>query len=95
MIKISDIQSKDIVNLSDGKMIGHISDLDINLETGKVEALVIGDSKMMSLFQRGGQEVVIPWKNVIKIGSDVILVRTESGQSSSQASDETEGSDDA
>ncbi|SDY75574.1 sporulation protein, YlmC/YmxH family [Evansella caseinilytica] len=77
MLKISDIQSKDIVNLSDGRLLGHISDLDINLETGKIEALIIGGGKMMNLFQRD-QEVIIPWKNVVKIGSDVILVRYKS-----------------
>ncbi|MBM7095854.1 MULTISPECIES: YlmC/YmxH family sporulation protein [Alteribacter] len=75
MLKISDIQSKDIVNLADGRLLGHISDLDINLTTGRVEALIIGGGKVMNLFGGKDQEVVIPWNNVIKIGSDVILVR--------------------
>ncbi|MFA9557375.1 YlmC/YmxH family sporulation protein [Evansella sp. AB-rgal1] len=77
MLKISDIQSKDIVNLSDGRLLGHISDLDINLEKGTVEALIIGGGRMMNLFHRE-QEIVIPWKNVVKIGSDVVLVRYSS-----------------
>ncbi|MBU9720430.1 MULTISPECIES: YlmC/YmxH family sporulation protein [Bacillaceae] len=75
MLKISDIQSKDIVSLSDGRLLGHISDLDINLETGKVEAIVLGGGRMKSLFNRTEEEVIIPWKNIVKIGSDVVLVR--------------------
>ncbi|MBU9712434.1 YlmC/YmxH family sporulation protein [Evansella tamaricis] len=74
MLKISDIQSKDIVNLSDGRLLGHISDLDINLNTGRVEAIILGGGRMMNLFNRE-EEVIIPWKNIVKIGSDVVLVR--------------------
>lgn len=75
MLKISDIQAKDIVNLADGRLLGHISDLDINLDTGRVEAIIIGGGgKMMNFFQRE-EEIIIPWKNVVKIGTDVILVR--------------------
>ncbi|MDG5788274.1 YlmC/YmxH family sporulation protein [Evansella sp. AB-P1] len=88
MLKISDIQSKDIVNLADGRLLGHISDLDINLENGTVDALIIGGGRMMNLFNRE-QEIIIPWKNVVKIGSDVILVRYHSsGNVSIDAEDE-------
>lgn len=69
------MQAKEIVNLSNGKRLGHISDLHINLETGKIDAIIIHPSgKMMSLFNRE-PEVTIDWKNIVKIGSDVILVR--------------------
>ncbi|WP_100373280.1 YlmC/YmxH family sporulation protein [Bacillus sp. FJAT-45037] len=75
MMKISDLQSKDIVNMENGKRLGHLTDLDINLNTGAIEAMVINSTgKMMGLFGREEQEIIIPWKNIIKIGSDVILV---------------------
>ncbi|WNF35541.1 YlmC/YmxH family sporulation protein [Bacillaceae bacterium IKA-2] len=78
MLKISEIQSKDIVNISDGKVLGHISDLDINLETGAVEAIIIGGTGKMLTFLGGREtEISIPWANIVKIGSDVILVRIE------------------
>lgn len=88
MLKISDFQSKDIVNLSDGRLLGHISDLDINLETGKVDAIIIGGGRMMGLFNRE-EELIIPWKNIVKIGSDVVLVRHHGpGHSSSGDEDD-------
>ncbi|MDQ0253805.1 YlmC/YmxH family sporulation protein [Evansella vedderi] len=89
MLKISDIQAKDIVNLADGRLLGHISDLDINLETGKVDAIIIGGGgRMMNLFNRE-EELIIPWKNIVKIGSDVVLVRHHGpGQKSSSDDDD-------
>lgn len=75
MVKISDFQIKDVVNVFDGKRLGNIGDIDINLNTGKIDAVVIGGSgKVLGLFGRD-QQIVIPWKDIIKIGEDVILVR--------------------
>ncbi|OIJ17754.1 hypothetical protein BKP45_19515 [Anaerobacillus alkalidiazotrophicus] len=78
MIKISEIQAKEIVNVSNGKVLGHIGDLDINLEEGTVNSLIIGGTGRMLTFLGGKEsEIVIPWENIVKIGSDVILVRLE------------------
>lgn len=75
MSKISEFQSKDVVNVSDGKMLGHIGDLEIDTTSGKIEAMVIpGNGKMMGLFGRES-DVVISWQNIVRIGTDVILVR--------------------
>lgn len=75
MVKISEFQIKDVVNVSDGKRLGNIGDIEINLATGKIEAVVItGSGRVLGFFGRD-HDVVIPWKNIIKIGQDVILVR--------------------
>ncbi|MBI0578412.1 MULTISPECIES: YlmC/YmxH family sporulation protein [Bacillaceae] len=75
MVKISDFQIKDVVNVSDGKRLGNIGDIEINLSTGRIEAVVIsGSGRVLGLFGKD-QDIVIPWKNIIKIGQDVILVR--------------------
>ncbi|WP_040204877.1 YlmC/YmxH family sporulation protein [Neobacillus jeddahensis] len=75
MVKISEFQIKDVVNVSDGKRLGNIGDIEINLSTGKIEAVVIsGNGRVLGFFGKD-EEIVIPWKNIIKIGQDVILVR--------------------
>jgi YlmC/YmxH family sporulation protein len=75
MLKISDFQVKDVVNVANGKKLGHIADLEINITTGKIEAIIIpGIGKMMGLLGRES-DIIIPWRNIVKIGSDVILVR--------------------
>jgi YlmC/YmxH family sporulation protein len=74
VIKISDLRQKEVINIIDGKRLGFISDLDIDLEKGVVKALIIpGQSRILSLFTRSGEHV-IPWEKVNKIGTDVILV---------------------
>ncbi|MBP3038719.1 YlmC/YmxH family sporulation protein [Bacillaceae bacterium Marseille-Q3522] len=75
MVRISEFQVKDIVNVSDGKRLGHIGDIDINLQTGTIEAIIIaGSGRVLGIFGRE-DEIIIPWKNILKIGEDVILVR--------------------
>jgi len=76
-MKISDLQAKEVVNLSDGRKLGQIYDLELDLRQGMIKAIVIpGEPKWFGLGV-GGQEWVIPWKQIVKIGSDVILVRLD------------------
>jgi YlmC/YmxH family sporulation protein len=75
LTRISEFQAKEVVNVEDGKLLGHIGDLDINITTGKIENLIIpGSGKMLGIFGRES-EVIIPWRNIVRIGADVILVR--------------------
>ena len=76
-MKISDFQTKEVVNILDGKRLGQISDLEIDLRHGRVEAIVVpGPGKFLGLFS-AGNDFVIPWRNIVKIGKDVVLVRME------------------
>ncbi|GIP57806.1 YlmC/YmxH family sporulation protein [Paenibacillus woosongensis] len=76
-MKISDFQTKDVINVVDGKRLGHISDLELDLQQGVIEAIVVPvNTKFMGLFG-GGSDLIIPWKNIVKIGSDVVLVKMD------------------
>ncbi|MBM7647209.1 YlmC/YmxH family sporulation protein [Bacillus ectoiniformans] len=80
MARISEFQIKDIVNVGDGKKLGNISDINLNLAAGTIDSIVISRSgKMFGLFGKE-EEVVIPWSQIVKIGEDVILVRYSSLQ---------------
>jgi YlmC/YmxH family sporulation protein len=77
VVKISDFQTKEVVNILDGKRLGQISDLEIDLRHGRVEAIVVpGPGKFLGFFA-SGNDYVIPWRNIVKIGKDVVLVRLE------------------
>lgn len=79
MIKISEFQEKDVVNVVDGKNLGQVTDLEINLQIGRVEAIVVpgkGNGKFFGFFG-SGEDITIPWRNIVKIGRDVILVRMD------------------
>ncbi|GGF77731.1 hypothetical protein GCM10010912_23460 [Paenibacillus albidus] len=76
-MKISDFQTKDVINIVDGKRLGQISDLELDLRRGVIDAIVVpGYTRFMGLFG-GGADLIIPWRNIVKIGSDVVLVKLE------------------
>lgn len=77
MFKTSDLWSKEVINVSDGRRLGLVEDVELDLKTGKIDALVIpGRQGFLGLFG-GSQDVVIHWGQIQKIGEDVILVRVE------------------
>ncbi|GAB6413916.1 YlmC/YmxH family sporulation protein [Bacillus luti] len=75
MIRISELQMKDVINISDGKRLGNIGDIEIDINTGKVQSIIITkQARMLGIFGKD-VEIVIPWEEIMKIGEDVILVR--------------------
>lgn len=75
MVRISEFQIKDVVTVSDGKKLGNIVDIEINVQTGKIDAIVVASSSRVLGFFGRDEDIVVPWKNIVKIGEDVILVR--------------------
>ncbi|MDD6879734.1 MAG: YlmC/YmxH family sporulation protein [bacterium] len=73
-MRLSDLQSKNIVSLSDGRNIGNIIDAKINEETGEIISLIIEPNKSFFSFSNKGLDTEIYWKHIEKIGEDVILV---------------------
>ncbi len=75
MITLSSLQMKDIVYIEDGTKIGNLTDIEINVDIGKIINLVVATkTKVFGMFGES-REIVIPWEHVIKIGHDVILVK--------------------
>ncbi|WP_152392210.1 YlmC/YmxH family sporulation protein [Paenibacillus guangzhouensis] len=76
-MKISDFQTKDVINIVDGKKLGQISDLELDLRQGRISSIVVPNyNKFLGLFG-GGTDLVIPWRNIVKIGADVVLVKMD------------------
>ena len=73
-MRLSDLQTKYIVNVQDGKNIGNIIDVKIDEETGNIVSLVVEPNKNFFSFNKGKVDTEIKWKNIEKIGEDVILV---------------------
>ncbi len=72
-MRLSDLQHKTIVNLSDGKNIGNIIDLEIN-EDGSAMGLVVEKHRFLISSLSSKKELIIKWEQIQKIGEDVILV---------------------
>lgn len=69
---LSDLQTKDIINMTDGNNIGRIIDAKID-SAGKIVYLVAEERKLIRKVTRGG-EVTFNFEKIRKIGEDVILV---------------------
>lgn len=72
-MNLSDLQQKDIISLKDGKKIGKIIDAEIS-QTGTITYLVVEQPKNIRSFFNSKDEIKISFKDIEKIGSDVILV---------------------
>lgn len=74
MTQFSELSCKDVVNVRDGSRLGHIQDLEINVCSGEICAVMVpGPSKFLGFL--GGQgEYWIEWQKICKIGEDIILV---------------------
>ena len=72
-MRLSELQAKDIVNITDGKKLGRI--IDVVVDGGKMYNLVIEPKRFfLNLFKRG-EEISIKWESIEKIGEDVILIK--------------------
>lgn len=69
-MKLSELQSKDVVDIKDGKKIGSIVDAVVD-NTGNLVSLVVQKSKFIFYMR---DEFDIKWGQIKKIGEDVILV---------------------
>lgn len=77
---LSELSGKEIINLHDGVKLGLVGESDIEISVaGKIEALIISSRPGRGwLFgtnrEKDGDSVVVPWKAIRKIGSEVIIV---------------------
>ena len=78
MLKISEIRDKEIININNGERMGYAFDFELDLEQGIIIGIVMsGTSKVWGLFSKS-EDIIIDWRNIIKIGTDTILVDFDS-----------------
>ena len=72
--RISDLQDKEVVDISSGARYGCIGDLEIDTDAGTIEALVVcGRSRALGLLGREPDQT-FHWSAIRRIGEDLILV---------------------
>lgn len=77
MLRVGELRTREVVNVLDGRRLGLVIDLDIDLAVGRVKGLMVpGQARVLGLFGRES-EIYIPWEQVVKIGEDVILVELD------------------
>lgn len=67
------LRSKEVINIADGSRLGYVCDMEIDVECGKICALIL--PAPTKLFSRARpRDRRIPWSQITKIGDDFILV---------------------
>lgn len=71
-MRLSELQLKEIINISNGKRIGIIVDVIIE-PNGSIKKLVLEEKRGRKFTK---EEYEISWNQIIKIGDDIILIDT-------------------
>lgn len=80
MITTSDMKMKEVINIYDGSRVGYVYDFEINFTKGRVESIIVpSEGRFLKFFAREDEEIV-PWKRIVRIGEDVILVEMRSNK---------------
>ena len=72
-MRLSDLQTKDIISTKDGRKIGRIVDAEIN-QNGVILFFLVEPKKILKSITMGNQETTMTFDQINKIGEDVILV---------------------
>ena len=71
---VSELRDKEVIDISGGSRFGYVGDVEVDLETGQVTALVVlGRLRLFGLLGRE-KDRVFPWSSVRRFGEDIILV---------------------
>ena len=73
-MNLSDLQNKEVIDISTGKRIGSIIDVIITLN-GNISKLVLEDKKInRKILSTTRDEIYLEWSKIVRIGDDIILV---------------------
>lgn len=74
MCRLKDLKCKEVINVRDGCRYGYVNDIIVDVCTGLVHYLIVPEDVKLFGILGCSKEYVIPWKNVVKVSDDVILV---------------------
>jgi len=73
-MRFSQFGGKEIIDLNSGERLGVISQSDLLIDelTGQIESILL---PVGNFFSKRKDEIVIPWRSVRKIGSEMVIVQ--------------------
>jgi YlmC/YmxH family sporulation protein len=74
------LRNKEVIDLCDGRRLGFVCDIEIDVAGGRITAIVVPGSKGFGGLFGKRDDCVIPWCNIRKIGDDIIIVDNRQGR---------------
>ncbi len=73
-VNFTQLQCKEVICVNDGRRLGFITDVQVEVPEGKILAIVVpGPCRFLGVAGRN-DDYVIPWCCVRRIGPDIVLV---------------------
>ena len=76
---LSDLRYKEVIDQSTGQRLGYVCDAEIDLDDGKIVALIVPGQKTRGGLLSGDDDYILPWGSISRLGEDIILAEV-SGQ---------------
>lgn len=76
-MRICELKQKEVINANDCKRLGFVGDVDFDICTGCMVALIVPGPGCFCGFIGREKEYVIPFCDICQIGDDVILVNVK------------------
>lgn len=78
--RIDELKNKQVVCVSDGFVLGYISDIELDTSNGTLKSIIIfGQSRLFGLLG-ASEDIIIPWERISVIGPETVLVNADSGE---------------
>ena len=76
-MKFTQLQCKEVICVSDGRRLGFVTDVLVEIPEGNICAIVVpGPCRFFGAFGRN-DDYIIPWNCIRRIGPDIVLVDTK------------------
>ena len=73
-VRFTKLQCKEVICVNDGRRLGFISDVEIEVPEGNICAVIVpGPCRFLGLFGRK-DDFCIPWNCIRRVGPDIVLV---------------------
>lgn len=73
-MNLSDLQLKEVINISTGKRIGSIIDVIVDTKGNILKLLLEERRPSKKLFSSNKEDIYVLWSQIVRIGDDIILI---------------------
>ncbi len=73
-VKFTQLQCKEVICVSDGRRLGFIEDVEVEVPEGRVCAVIVPGPCRFPGLRAPRDCFCIPWHSICKIGPDIVLV---------------------
>ena len=76
LITFESLKDREAINVIDGRCLGNVCDVQFDLCSGMLTAVIVpGECNFLGISK--GDDILIPWHCIERIGDDIILVKCE------------------